>query len=60
MQIQDEKNLKEFLSKKSFNYATVANQENFIENTLGFNSFPTHIIVSKSGRILKVFSSAAV
>jgi hypothetical protein len=34
----------------------VANQENFIENTLGFSSFPTHIIVSKSGRILKVFS----
>ena len=31
-------------------------QENFIENTLGFSSFPTHIIVSKSGRILKVFS----
>ncbi|MGX7686090.1 TlpA family protein disulfide reductase [Flectobacillus roseus] len=54
--LDDEKNLKEFLSKKSFNYATVANQENFIENTLGFSSFPTHIIVSKSGRILKVFS----
>lgn len=54
--LDDEKKLKEFLSKKSFNYATVANQENFIENTLGFNSFPTHIIASKSGRILKVFS----
>ncbi|MDI9874923.1 TlpA family protein disulfide reductase [Flectobacillus rivi] len=54
--LDNEKKLKEFLSKKSFNYATVANQENFIENTLGFNSFPTHIIVSKSGRILKVFS----
>lgn len=52
----DATSLQRFLAKKRFDYQTVANQEDFIQKTLGFTSYPTHIIVSKSGKILKVFS----
>lgn len=50
--------LEKFLSEREFNYPVIANQKAFIEDTLGFTVYPTHIIVAPSGKIRKVFNTA--
>lgn len=50
--------LETFLSKKEFKYAVVPQQKAFIEDTLGFSIYPTHIIVEPSGKIRKVVNTA--
>ena len=50
--------LQKFLSEKEFKYAVVPQQKAFIEDTLGFSIYPTHIIVEPSGRIRKVVNTA--
>lgn len=54
---QDE--LKEFLSERSFNYAVIPNQEDFIRNTLKLNTYPTHFILDEKGVIEKVVNKAS-
>ncbi|MEW5675230.1 TlpA disulfide reductase family protein [Flavobacterium enshiense] len=49
-----ETDLKKFLSKRDFDYAVVANQEDYLKNTLGISIFPTHFIINKKGVITKV------
>lgn len=49
-----EPDLKTFLSKRDFDYAVVANQEDYLRNTLGISIFPTHFIINKKGVITKV------
>jgi thiol-disulfide isomerase/thioredoxin len=46
-----------FLMKKPFNYAVVPNQQEYIGEQLGLSIYPTHILVDKNGRILKVTNS---
>jgi thiol-disulfide isomerase/thioredoxin len=46
--------LKSFLKTVPFSYAVVPEQESYIMNQLGVNQFPTHILVNKKGRIVKV------
>jgi peroxiredoxin len=48
--------LEKFLTKKTFNYAVVPNQKSFITETLNINTFPTHIIINKKGKISKAVS----
>jgi thiol-disulfide isomerase/thioredoxin len=48
----------QFLLKKSFNYAVVADQNQFMVNELGITSYPTHIIVGRDGLIQKVTNKA--
>lgn len=48
--------LDKFLSKKVFKYNTVPNQEDFIENKLSINTYPTHIVVNENGNIEKIVS----
>ena len=49
--------LRRFLKGKKFDYATVGNQESFIKNQLGVTIYPTHIIIDKEGKIIKVVNS---
>lgn len=53
----DAKDLKKFLTKTKFNYATVANQKNYLINDLRINSYPTHVIINKKGNVVKVLGS---
>ena len=50
--------LEVFLEKKPFNYAVVAEQNKYISKSLGFQSYPTHIVVGKDGNVLKVVGKA--
>jgi peroxiredoxin len=56
--LDSKEKLNQFLSQKVFNYATVADQKQFINNELGTNSYPTHLIVDRSGKIYKVVNRA--
>lgn len=58
LSLDTEEELRKFLSEKEFNYAVVAQQKAFIEDTLGFSIYPTHIIVEPSGKIRKVVNTA--
>jgi len=51
----DSKNqLKTFLKKTTFNYAVVADQQNYLEQVLKIHVYPTHIIINKQGVIVNV------
>jgi thiol-disulfide isomerase/thioredoxin len=49
--------LRTFLTKKTFNYAVVPEQEGYMVNDLKTNSYPTHIVVNKQGLITKVVNT---
>lgn len=46
--------LKEFLTKKKFNYAVVPVKESFIVEDLKVSAYPTHFIINKAGIIKKI------
>lgn len=50
--------LTQFLSKKSFDYAVIANQSQFMSKELGINVYPTHLIIDRNGVIRKVVNNA--
>ena len=52
--LDDKPKLKEFLVKKKFSYTIIANQKDFIEDKLNIGMYPTHILVNKDGKIVKV------
>ncbi|WP_282051399.1 TlpA family protein disulfide reductase [Maribacter aquivivus] len=56
--IDDKAALDRFFSKKVFNYKTIPNQEDFIENKLFVKAYPTHIVVNENGSIEKVVGKA--
>jgi len=56
--LDDKAALDRFFTKKILKYNTVPNQEDFIENKLFINVYPTHIVVNKNGSIEKVVSKA--
>lgn len=58
LSLDPEEELQKFLSEKEFKYAVVPQQKTFIEDTLGFSIYPTHVIVEPSGRIRKVVNTA--
>ncbi len=49
--------LQKFLIKNEFRYPVIANQKNFIENTLEISHLPTHIIIDEEGYIEKMVGS---
>lgn len=49
--------LKKFLAKKTFDYAVVANQKDYLIKDAEVTSFPTHIVINKKGVVVKVVSS---
>jgi len=46
--------LKAFLQKRKFNYAVVASQGNYMINRLNISAYPTHSLIDRNGRIVKV------
>ena len=58
LSLDPKEELEKFLSEKEFKYAVVPQQKSFIEDTLGFSIYPTHIIVEPSGKIRKVVNTA--
>ncbi|WP_051205375.1 TlpA family protein disulfide reductase [Salinimicrobium xinjiangense] len=58
LSLDPKEELETFLSTREFKYPVIANQKAFIEDTLGFTIYPTHIIVEPSGKIRKVVNTA--
>ncbi len=56
--LDSQEKLNQFLSQKTFKYVVIADQKQFIYNELGINSFPTHLIIDRSGKIIKVVNRA--
>jgi thiol-disulfide isomerase/thioredoxin len=50
----NERQLRSFLKQFPFAYAVVPNQQTYLLETLNVNEFPTHILLNKQGRIVKV------
>ena len=46
--------LKAFLIKKPLSYSVVPNMKHYMNESLHLNAFPTHFILDKQGKILKV------
>ncbi len=53
----EKKDLKKFIEKNKFNYATVPNKKDYLMKELAISEYPTHLIV-KDGLILKVLTSS--
>ncbi|WP_264509910.1 TlpA family protein disulfide reductase [Flavobacterium sp. N1719] len=49
--------LKVFLAKKKLDYLVIPNTKDFMNITLGLNAFPTHFLLDKEGKIIKVVGS---
>lgn len=47
-------NLKGFLSKTKFDYATVANQDDYMTKKLNVSAYPTHFLINKEGVLVRV------
>lgn len=58
LSLDPEDELKNYLGTREFKYPVIANQKAFIEDTLGFSIYPTHIVVEPTGRIKKVVNTA--
>ncbi|WP_410220102.1 TlpA family protein disulfide reductase [Pedobacter sp.] len=55
--IDNRSELKTFLKKKEFKYAVVPDQEDYMRNKLKVQMYPTHILIDKKGKIVKVTNS---
>jgi peroxiredoxin len=51
------KQLKLFLKKKPLNYIVIPNMKQYMNETLQLNAFPTHYLIDKEGKIIKVLSN---
>jgi len=49
--------LKIFLAKKPLSYLVVPNMKIYMNETLHLNAFPTHFILNKEGKIVKILSN---
>jgi peroxiredoxin len=49
--------LAQFIERKPFNYAVVPGQTDYLEQQLKVNAYPTHFLLDRKGRIVKVSSS---
>ena len=50
-------NLAKFIAKKPFRYAVVPEQTDYLAQQLKVNAYPTHFLLDRKGRIVKVSSS---
>lgn len=49
--------LKKFLNTKVFKYAVIPQMDNYITDKLNINMYPTHLLIDRSGKIIKVTNS---
>ncbi|WP_304233835.1 TlpA disulfide reductase family protein [Jiulongibacter sediminis] len=54
----DEDKLRNFLSKREFIYETASVPEGFLESELRVTAYPTHMVIGKDGKVLKVVNGA--
>ena len=52
--IDTRKDLQKFLEQKEFKYAVIPEMENYLTNKLNITEYPTHFLIDKNGKILKV------
>lgn len=52
--IDAKKDLHKFLKHKEFKYAVIPETENYMTNKLNIKEYPTHLLIDKNGKILKV------
>lgn len=55
--MDSEKDLTSFLNTKQFKYAVIPQQKKYMESDLDINMFPTHILIDKNGKVVKVVNS---
>ncbi len=55
--IDSKKDLISFLNTNRFRYAVIPQQNNCMENDMAISMFPTHILIDKNGKIVKVVNS---
>jgi len=55
--MDSEKDLLSFLSKNPFNYSVIPNVEKYMNEQLNITEYPTHILVDKNGKIVKVVNA---
>jgi peroxiredoxin len=48
-----------FLNKRHFNYAVVPDKEEYMSKRLGITEYPTHILVDKNEKIIKVVNTVS-
>jgi peroxiredoxin len=51
------KDLQIFLSSQVFSYAVIPEMDNYMTDKLGVDQYPTHILVNREGKIIKVTNS---
>lgn len=52
--IDSRQDLKKFLKTKEFKYAAVPGMGNYIVDKLNINEYPTHLLIDRNGKIIKV------
>lgn len=52
--IDNKKDLQKFLNTKEFKYAVIPETENYMTAKLNISEYPTHFLIDKNGKILKV------
>lgn len=56
--VSDTKNdLKKFLNTRLFKYAVIPQMDNYMTNKLNINMYPTHLLIDRTGKIVKVTNS---
>ncbi|SDS71164.1 AhpC/TSA family protein [Gillisia sp. Hel1_33_143] len=55
--LDTEDELKEFLIKRPLSYSVIPDQEDFLKYDLKITYYPTHIILGKDGKVLKVVTN---
>ena len=53
----DKADLVKFLKKKKFNYRVVPAMEKYISDSLKITGYPTHILIDRNGKIVKVVNT---
>lgn len=52
--IDQKEELTKFLKTKKFKYAVVPEMKNFMSNQLKITQYPTHLLIDKTGKIVKI------
>jgi peroxiredoxin len=55
--IDGKEDLTDFLKGNELKYATVPHMKDFMQDQLGIGSYPTHILLDRAGKIVKVVDS---
>lgn len=55
--LDSEKDLKDFLTKTTFNYSVVSDQKTYLTKDFGVLYYPTQVVINKAGLIIKVVNN---